>query len=733
MQIEPSNALAQASTSVPTTTQADDRSVSAAKWLDEPALDGTCNDAAYQHAGTVGLVDGQREPTPVTVRLVHSGRNVFVCALALPNVPGGVFTMHIDSAGMQARGLSLGTYEFTIRHTGELEAQAWDVEGHVALLRAPPGDAVVRDTPDGHWNAELRLNLRWFGGFGRTDKLRLGFDASAGSSLQWPPVVDADVPETWGEFTLTPAYLSDESGGSVFLDGRNGSLVVADSPEFSSPEGTIEAWVRTDATTCGSLIAPEQSTAVWIGLCQRVRFGRSGDSRTYQSQVTLSTGWHHIAVAYEPTGELRLYVDGVFDQNPGWKPGQEPPDQRESSSDVPQDVQHGLPLLVGSDPDAARASDHFHAFVRDLRLWNRLKTLDEIRADAFREVNGHEDGLVAAWPLTHGLDDLTLQHPAGIIGEATLARETPDVLAFAGKPQIVSTERVDPTPVTPTPWGGRIPTTMEHFTLDGICTDEEYGHDGELQLDAESPVTLSIAIGSDALYLCTNPLLGRLEAADGVDLFIGDAESDHSLAPQRTLRVGLAPTGGLSAATGTGSTFEGPAPEGLLSKTIGGEQFAPQEDVRTVRARWWSTELRIPFNALDDFQPGQNLLLAVRYTGSVDAGEVFSATAEPNSPRRIESATFNQSWPAIFDDVGHAHVGNRQHLGHACFGRGADVRDNHRIARHATWRHECGNGDQFVEIERGTATYCRRATPEVANRSTGFGLVQQEVSHSRPG
>ena len=115
----------------------------------------------------------------------------------------------------------------------------------------------------------------------------------------------------------------------------------------------------------------------------------NGDLTFLQSNDTYQPGqWYHVAGVYDGQ-EMRLYVDG----------------QLQASSNVQSgDIYYpsATEFVIGAYKD----SDEFYPLsgqMDEVRLWNRVRTAEEINRDQRSRLQGNEYGLVGYWRL----DELT--------------------------------------------------------------------------------------------------------------------------------------------------------------------------------------------------------------------------------------------------------------------------------------------------------------------------------------
>ncbi|HEX6861532.1 MAG TPA: LamG domain-containing protein, partial [Thermoanaerobaculia bacterium] len=595
--------------------------VAVPRWLDPPAMDGKCGDPAYERGASL----------PGQVSIVHSSLDLYLCVTKLPAGTERIAVgLDPDLSADSAPGT--GDYVFSFTSTGTVTAQRGGPDGKLVPLTAADASAAFATG-----SAEVRISLEWLGGYARNAGLGLTVEGKAGSSLlRWPEGAAPGSPRSWGTVALGPVY-EGTSAGSLFLDGREGYLVVPFAPELNPAELTVEAWVRAVDGDCGTLIGNGRSSSYWLALCEGVRFGHGGASTVLGAGHPLGDGWHHVAATFDAKGVRTLYVDGTVALQPGW----EPPHERDEGEEVPPPARLGssvLPLRIGSDRDDPDR-DPLHGYVRELRIWDHARSAEEIRETAFTDLSGGETGLVGLWPFTSDLRDLAGGHDAGLIGSAALAREGPKVSEF---PEPPAGEPYDYPKRKPIPaWNAQVPAVLDEkaITLDGECTRREYAGAAKLALEPDRSVHMKMLVAGDALYLCTNVVVGKAGSSkSSVTLWI-DRDGKPSTQPGSSeLRLRLTPDGKLLAGTGNGVGYGGAAPSGITAKTVGGDRLRAQEDLRPLLAPWWSGEIRIPLKALAPFAPGSPLRFALAYDGEAPAGAGL--------PQEIKAR-----WPAVFQEL----------------------------------------------------------------------------------
>ena len=159
---------------------------------------------------------------------------------------------------------------------------------------------------------------------------------------------------------------------------------------------TLEAWVLTSTSPDGGAF-DEGAPILWADvpgdtkndfalstLKGKLAFGAK--NATVVSSTDIATGtWVHVAVARTKAGgSMALYVNGTAD---GAKNG--PTSSLDDSST----------LDIGGDLADNR---YFEGLIREVRVWNKVRTQAEIAASMGSRLTGSEPGLVAYWRLDDG-------------------------------------------------------------------------------------------------------------------------------------------------------------------------------------------------------------------------------------------------------------------------------------------------------------------------------------------
>ncbi len=109
---------------------------------------------------------------------------------------------------------------------------------------------------------------------------------------------------------------------------------------------------------------------------RRLYFYASGGGDFPVSDFTPDGRWHHVAIVYDGS-QVLFYLDGALK------------DRMVRALNTIDG-----PLCLGVREDIEHNVDHYSGAIDEVRVWNRARTGEEIRADVERDLSGKEDGLV---------------------------------------------------------------------------------------------------------------------------------------------------------------------------------------------------------------------------------------------------------------------------------------------------------------------------------------------------
>ncbi len=187
-----------------------------------------------------------------------------------------------------------------------------------------------------------------------------------------------------------------------FDRGQGGPVLLAPFAEELRLGGsfTVQAWVRWNASETSQILSFGGTDAGGQldrglqfrchGVDRRFFTLRTGDSFATSCDTRAEVGhdrpWVHLAATYDRSANpsrgdtaFRLWIDGVLTEAPSY-------------SMIPYDPNTSEPLFVGGDG--------FHGAVRDIRIWDCMRTTEEIRRDMDGDPPERSQGLVFHEPRT---------------------------------------------------------------------------------------------------------------------------------------------------------------------------------------------------------------------------------------------------------------------------------------------------------------------------------------------
>lgn len=229
--------------------------------------------------------------------------------------------------------------------------------------------------------------------------------------------------------------------GDGKLDASNGSLQIPDSPALNPTSAiTIEAWVLMDLPFanqgCRSIIGKNYTTSYWVGACTSasgtvLRSYLHGSSSQKNGGTIPNGVWVHVAVTSDGVTRNH-YIDGELVG---------------TFSESGPITGSTAALQIGGD-QAWEYSPN--GLINEVRLWNVVRTIDQIRSTINIPLTAAQPGLVAVWPMFVATDALgahngsfvgNIPHILGPPAESSCGASTASALCLDGHFLISTTFR----------------------------------------------------------------------------------------------------------------------------------------------------------------------------------------------------------------------------------------------------------------------------------------------------
>jgi len=354
-----------------------------------------------------------------------------------------------------------------------------------------------------------------------------------------------------------------------------GSVRVPHTAALTPTSGvTIEAWVRrNDAGRCETIVGKNFQRGLWLGFCpNKIRFYPNADNDYVEGISDVPAGvWTHIAVTYDRT-TVRLYRDGMLDG------------AVTHAGSLPSNIDD---LAIGADSDGRYG---FDGRIANVRIWSRVRSLDEIRSTLDELIGSPQPGLIAAWQLDYSPRDRFRNHDGETSGAVNFrGREAP---VFGRNP--ISMPRLARTP-----------------TLDGRCLVGEY--DGALELpywtgtpfSVENHTKIYVGATTTDIWVCVSNANSGFRNDDFFSVYVDPDGDGGAFAKSEDFRVRIDRT------TGTRRVDQGNVSGNYTPRSVGGN---------AAMADWfefsWDVEFRIPRSQITGETFGLQFLQHwIRHTG----------------------------------------------------------------------------------------------------------------------
>lgn len=158
---------------------------------------------------------------------------------------------------------------------------------------------------------------------------------------------------------------------------------------------TIEMWIKVRSNSSDPVFLGNKNWAsgsntgiIWCRYANntlRFNFRAAGRTRKDLNLTLDYAKWNHIAVTVKRNGNITAYVNGVQNGSPV-----------SIASDSGYSIDAGLPFRLGADGNAAYPID---GDMDEVRIWNTVRSVADIRTDMCRKLGGAEANLMAYYRL----------------------------------------------------------------------------------------------------------------------------------------------------------------------------------------------------------------------------------------------------------------------------------------------------------------------------------------------
>lgn len=249
------------------------------------------------------------------------------------------------------------------------------------------------------------------------------------------------------ETMIKESYIGVFDGESaICFDGVESHASCSPSPELNFTDAlSVEAWIcpsgwgeGTESLRFGEIIDKNRFVVTLIGphpsstnYCLSCRIyqetGPTCFTNTLENSIILD-GWQHVAVTYSPSTGVSMYINGVL---------HEVIQNVAPSYSIADNSAYNL--YVGN---SAVHNATFDGAIDEVRLWNIVRTGDQIRTGMADTLSGTETGLVAYWRMNEG-SGLTADDLSGNENQLSVS----DIAWVAGTPFVPTSSLDEPVPL----------------------------------------------------------------------------------------------------------------------------------------------------------------------------------------------------------------------------------------------------------------------------------------------
>ena len=175
----------------------------------------------------------------------------------------------------------------------------------------------------------------------------------------------------------------------LHFDGIDDFILMPNNAELQISNGTVEAWIKTDAVSDYHGIAVKQfSYGLLVKNGFLITFDWQIDADVSSNTFVGDKIWHHVAITFQSgvTNGTKFYVDGVL---------------KNTVTYTVQAPNFGHELVIGRG--ATYMSEQlFHGLMDEVRIWNVVRSQTDIQNAMGGPLTGNETGLIAYYNFNNG-------------------------------------------------------------------------------------------------------------------------------------------------------------------------------------------------------------------------------------------------------------------------------------------------------------------------------------------
>ena len=203
-------------------------------------------------------------------------------------------------------------------------------------------------------------------------------------------------------------YDFDFNSGSAQFDGSGDYINIGNHSNFHDLGTiTVECWVKKNNTGHTEIVSKYGgSFAIYIN---DTEFGFYKNWTSYNSGYDVPNGvWHHLAVTWSGSNMI-FYVNGIK--------------KNEYNNVSSSDLSNGWNLQFGRRGD--ENNYYLNGNISEVKIWNIVRTQEEIVSSMTVSLNGDENGLIGYWPLHENYNDYsTFEKNGSVYGDTYINSNT---------------------------------------------------------------------------------------------------------------------------------------------------------------------------------------------------------------------------------------------------------------------------------------------------------------------
>ncbi len=189
----------------------------------------------------------------------------------------------------------------------------------------------------------------------------------------------------WQAGTAISANIQTQKRRGVILDGDGDYIELPLTGKVLSSDFTVEAWIKPSVVTGYKTVLGTDTASNNQGLhltlyTNKLHFGFYGNDTPSTTNLTANT-WYHVAFCYsEEEKTQKIFINGSHDR---------------TGSNKSRFVGNEDKLKIGS----SLGGSYFQGCIADVRIWNKVRTPEEIKNSMYLQLTGKELGLLGYWRL----------------------------------------------------------------------------------------------------------------------------------------------------------------------------------------------------------------------------------------------------------------------------------------------------------------------------------------------